>query len=77
MQRRKWTKTAICLAATAATALTILYFVTAPYLTPAVLASESTAASTQSVTVVGEGVVNIEPDVATARIGVVVLRAQP
>ncbi|MDE0076259.1 MAG: SIMPL domain-containing protein [Caldilineaceae bacterium] len=74
MQRRKWTRTATCLAATAATALTILYFVTAPHLTPAVLASETTAASARSVTVVGEGVVNIEPDVATARIGVEVLR---
>ncbi|MDE0141225.1 MAG: SIMPL domain-containing protein [Caldilineaceae bacterium] len=74
MQRRKWTRTAICLAATAATALTLLYFVTAPRLTPAALASETTAASARSVTVVGEGVVNIEPDVATARIGVVVLR---
>lgn len=74
MQRRKWSRTAICLAATAATALTLLYFVTAPRLTPAALASETTAASARSVTVVGEGVVNIEPDVATARIGVVVLR---
>ncbi len=76
MQRKKWTRTAICLAATAATALTILYFVTAPHLTPAALASETTtaSASARSVTVVGEGVVNIEPDVATARIGVVVLR---
>ena len=77
MQRRKWTKTAICLAAASATALTLLYFVTGPPLAPAALASEKTAAaaSTRSVTVVGEGVVNIEPDVATARIGVVVLRA--
>ncbi len=77
MQRRKWTKTAICLAATAATALTLLYFVTGPPLAPAALASEKTAAAaaTQSVTVVGEGVVNIEPDVASARIGVVMLRA--
>ena len=76
MQPRKWTKTAICLAATAAITLAILYFVTGPPLAPAALASEKTtaAASTQSVTVVGEGVVNIEPDVATARIGVVVLR---
>ena len=77
MQPRKWKKTAICLAATAAITLTLLYFVTGPPLAPAALASEKTtaSASTQSVTVVGEGVVNIEPDVATARIGVVVLRA--
>lgn len=77
MQRRKWTKTAICLAATAATALMLLYFVTGPPLAPAALASEKTAAAaaTHSVTVVGEGVVNIEPDVASARIGVVMLRA--
>ena len=76
MQRRKWTRTTICLAATAAITLTLLYFVTGPPLAPAALASEKTtaSASTQSVTVVGEGVVNIEPDVATARIGVVVLR---
>ena len=44
-------------------------------MTPAALASETAAASARSVTVVGEGAVNIEPDVATARIGVVVLRA--
>ena len=75
MQRRKWTRTAICLAATSVITLTILYFAAAPHLTPAALASETTAASARSVTVVGEGVVNIEPDVATARIGVVVLRA--
>ena len=76
MQHRKWTKIAICLAATSAITLTILYFVTGPPLAPTALASEKTtaSASTQSVTVVGEGVVNIEPDVATARIGVVVLR---
>lgn len=74
MQRRKWTRTAICLAATSVITLTILYFAAAPHLTPAALASETTAASARSVTVVGEGVVNIEPDVATARIGVVVLR---
>lgn len=76
MQPRKWTRTAICLAATTATALTVLYFVTGPPSAPAALASQKTAASasTQSVTVVGEGVVNIEPDVATARIGVEVLR---
>ena len=74
MQRRKWTRTTICLAATAAITLTLLHFVTAPHLTPVALASETTAASARSVTVVGEGVVNIEPDVATARIGVVVLR---
>jgi len=74
MQRKNWTRTAICLAATSATVLTVLYFVTAPHLTPAALASETAAASARSVTVVGEGVVNIEPDVATARIGVVVLR---
>ena len=75
MQRRKWTKTAICLAATSVITLALLYFAAAPRLTPAALASETTAASARSVTVVGEGVVNIEPDVATARIGVVVLRA--
>lgn len=74
MQRKKWTRTAICLAATSTFILTALYFVTAPRLTPAALASETTAASARSVTVVGEGVVNIEPDVATARIGVVVIR---
>ena len=76
MQRRKWTKTAICLAATIAIAFTTLFFATAPPLAPAALASDKTtaSASTKSVTVVGEGVVNIEPDVATARIGVVVLR---
>ena len=77
MQRRQWTRTAICLAATSAIALTVLYFVAAPYMTSAALANETTtaSASTQSVTVVGEGVVNIEPDVAAARIGVVVLRS--
>ena len=75
MQRRKWTRTAICLAATAVITLTVLYFAAAPHLAPAALASETAAASARSVTVVGEGAVNIEPDVATARIGVVVLRA--
>jgi len=77
MQRRQWTRTAICLAATSTFILTALYFVATPYMTSAALANETTAASasTQSVTVVGEGVVNIEPDVAAARIGVVVLRA--
>ncbi|MCY3991837.1 MAG: SIMPL domain-containing protein [Caldilineaceae bacterium] len=77
MQRRQWTTTAICLAATSAIALTVLYFVAAPYMTSAALASETTtaSASARSVTVVGEGVVNIEPDVAAARIGVVVLRS--
>ncbi len=76
MQRRKWTKTAICLAATMAIAFTTLFFATAPPLAPAALASDKTTApaSTKSVTVVGEGIVNIEPDVATARIGVDVLR---
>lgn len=76
MQRRKWTRTAICLAAATAITLTVLYFVTGPHWTPAALASQKTSASafTRSVTVVGEGAVNIEPDVATARIGVVVLR---
>ena len=77
MQRRKWTRTAICLAAISTFILTVLYFVATPYMTSAALANETTtaSASTQSVTVVGEGVVNIEPDVAAARIGVVVLRS--
>ena len=75
MQRKKWTRTAICLAATSTFILTVLYFVATPYMTSAALANETTAASARSVTVVGEGVVNIEPDVAAARIGVVVLRA--
>ena len=35
MQRRKWTRTAICLAATSVITLTILYFAAAPHLTPA------------------------------------------
>ncbi len=76
MQRRKWTRTATCLAAATAITLTVLYFVAGTHWTPAALASQETSASafTRSVTVVGEGVVNIEPDVATARIGVVVLR---
>lgn len=75
MQSRKWTRTAICLAATSTFILTALYFVATPYMTSAALANETTAASARSVTVVGEGVVNIEPDVAAARVGVVVLRA--
>ena len=74
MQRREWTKTAICLTATIAIALTTLFFATDPPLALARAAGAKTTASAKSVTVVGEGVVNIEPDVATARIGVVVLR---
>lgn len=76
MKPRKWTKTAICLAATIAIAFTTLFFATASPLAPAALASDKTTASpsSKSVTIVGEGVVNIEPDVATARIGVEVLR---
>jgi len=76
MKPRKGTKTAICLAATIAIAFTTLFFATASPLAPAALASDKITASpsSKSVTIVGEGVVNIEPDIATARIGVEVLR---
>lgn len=76
MQRRRWPKTVLCLIATIAIAFTTLFFAAVPPLVPAALASDKTtaSASTKSVTVVGEGVVNIEPDVATAKIGVEVLR---
>ena len=79
MQHKHFTKTTLCLTVALSIALTTLFFITAASSTPAALASDKTsgpaAVSSRSVTVVGEGVVNIEPDIATATIGVEVLEA--
>ena len=76
MQRRMWIRAAICLTATFAVVLTALFFGASSDWGVAALASEESASAvaSHSVTVVGEGVVKIEPDVASARVGVVVLR---
>ena len=68
--------TTIGLVATMALLLFAVFIANTASPTPAAMAREErlTATSSHSVTVVGEGIVTIEPDIATASIGVEVVR---
>ena len=76
MYSKKTAGTAIGLFAIMALTLIVLSIVATATRTPAAQAREETlaSASSHSVTVVGEGTVSINPDIATATIGVDVLR---
>ncbi len=75
MKRKYTTKTIVVAAAVTLFALVALFMLTTA--TPIALASEEPShfTGTHTVTVVGEGTVSIDPDIATATIGVEVLRS--
>ena len=76
VKSKKSTGTAIGLVAMMALTLIVLFIATSAARAPAAQAREESLATenSHSVTVVGEGTVTIDPDIATATIGVEVLR---
>ena len=76
MKGKYWANTTICLVATMSLILIAVFIVSTASPAPAAMAREERLSTTgsHSVTVVGEGTVSIEPDIATATIGVEVVR---